>query len=514
MTQHHPHTLPYPCPHTPLLQGYDIYRYASSIPGRDADPQPIIFAYISLNLQTLSQSGLIAPAPGTADAPNGAAAAAAAAAAPGAAAPAADGGSSGVVPGGQAAAAVAEMRQVVQQAMSDQQKIELKGRLKDIMSRLMHRDQSGAAMQELYVLRRCGWGGGRGRVRWLLGLAWRGELLSWAVLACLTRCVPPPMLCNPSCVPHVCVHPAHTAPLPLYASPTWATALHAYPHPATPPRMGKWRPTLLPCPFLSPPCREYPSFVERYIENTSDMFKNFIETGLAALEAQEAGRAGTASAAPAQHAQQQLHQQQQAAPATAGGAYQQQQAEPRRAPTVPPLELQRPPPSPLTAQDSARAHGGYGGYGHSGAPSPALPPPGAGPALSPLSSRSGGAGGNERLVNLRERLGQMRTSGDGSVSASSSSSMPVTSRSTSANVQQFNSSLEASLGRAGRAHEGGPQMGSWTLPACLPALGFLRPLWTAGSAAAPCQVPYALTCWLLSCAHGWTVQERLLPSEH
>lgn len=41
--------------------------------------------------------------------------------------------------------------------MSDQQKAELKSRLKDIMSRLMHRDQSAGAMQELYVLRRWAW---------------------------------------------------------------------------------------------------------------------------------------------------------------------------------------------------------------------------------------------------------------------------------------------------------------------------------------------------------------------
>ena len=38
--------------------------------------------------------------------------------------------------------------------MSDQQKAELKGRLKDVMSRLMQRDQSAAAMHELHVLRK------------------------------------------------------------------------------------------------------------------------------------------------------------------------------------------------------------------------------------------------------------------------------------------------------------------------------------------------------------------------
>ncbi len=30
----------------PHLQGYSIYQYTAGIPGRDADPQPIIFAYI------------------------------------------------------------------------------------------------------------------------------------------------------------------------------------------------------------------------------------------------------------------------------------------------------------------------------------------------------------------------------------------------------------------------------------------------------------------------------------
>ena len=39
------------------MQGYDIYECADRIPGRNAEPQPIIFAYISLNLQTLVQSG-------------------------------------------------------------------------------------------------------------------------------------------------------------------------------------------------------------------------------------------------------------------------------------------------------------------------------------------------------------------------------------------------------------------------------------------------------------------------
>lgn len=39
------------------MQGYGIYAHARGIPGRDSQPQPIIFAYIALNLQTLSNSG-------------------------------------------------------------------------------------------------------------------------------------------------------------------------------------------------------------------------------------------------------------------------------------------------------------------------------------------------------------------------------------------------------------------------------------------------------------------------
>jgi hypothetical protein len=47
------------------MRGYDIYDDASAIPGRDSDPQPIIFAYISLNLQSLLENGHIrAPAGG------------------------------------------------------------------------------------------------------------------------------------------------------------------------------------------------------------------------------------------------------------------------------------------------------------------------------------------------------------------------------------------------------------------------------------------------------------------
>ena len=45
-------------------------------------------------------------------------------------------------------------RPAVAAALSEQQKGELKARLKEVMARLMHRDQSAAAMQELYLLRK------------------------------------------------------------------------------------------------------------------------------------------------------------------------------------------------------------------------------------------------------------------------------------------------------------------------------------------------------------------------
>lgn len=46
------------------MAGHKIYIDAAGIPGRKSDPQPIIFAYIGLNLSSLEQSGLIAPATG------------------------------------------------------------------------------------------------------------------------------------------------------------------------------------------------------------------------------------------------------------------------------------------------------------------------------------------------------------------------------------------------------------------------------------------------------------------
>ncbi|KAL4424717.1 hypothetical protein ABPG77_000060 [Micractinium sp. CCAP 211/92] len=321
------------------MLGYDIYHYAESIPGRNADPQPIIFAYISLNLQTLSQSGLIAPPPA-----DEAATAVPAAAPTAGLAPEPSGGSSGSGEGG-GGVPPAAVRAVVAAAMSDQQKAELKGRLKDIMSRLMHRDQSAGAMQELYVLR-----------------------------------------------------------------------------------------------------REYPSFVERYIENTSDMFKNFIESGLARLEAQESGGGvgeapggGAAAAHPAQP------QQQQPAAPTAAAPPEEQPL--RRPAPVPPLALQRPAPAPLAVQQdgptrpSSAGSLGANGYAN-GAPSPGLPPQGPGAALSPLSSQRSNSGA-ERLSALRERLGQMRVSGEGGSAgpASLGGSLPTSGRAT-ADLSTSISSLE------------------------------------------------------------------------
>lgn len=43
------------------MEGYNIYNYTAIIPGREATPQPIIFAYIQLNLNSLVQSGAIEP---------------------------------------------------------------------------------------------------------------------------------------------------------------------------------------------------------------------------------------------------------------------------------------------------------------------------------------------------------------------------------------------------------------------------------------------------------------------
>ncbi|PRW20522.1 microtubule associated isoform A [Chlorella sorokiniana] len=282
------------------MLGYSIYQYTAGIPGRDADPQPIIFAYISLNLQTLSQSGLIAPPAGaeTMSAP--------------AAAPAAQAG---------AAAQEQAVQQMVQQAMSDQQKAELKGRLKDVMSRLMQRDQSAAAMQELHVLR-----------------------------------------------------------------------------------------------------KEYPAFVERYIATTSDMFRQFIDTGLAQLAAAEA--AGGAPAARSSSSGESSG----SAGGQAAAQQQQQHVEPvaRRPSPVPPLALQRPPLSPPVTSPS-----GTGG---------SLTTPG-GTTYSPS---------NPRLAAIRERLGAARHSSEGGLDAGAAGagaaggSQPTSGRSTDdATFNRMSNSLES-----------------------------------------------------------------------
>jgi cytoskeleton-associated protein 5 len=50
------------------LEGRRVYAHAAGIPGRHANPQPIIFAYIQLNLSSLEQSGLLAGDEGGAEA--------------------------------------------------------------------------------------------------------------------------------------------------------------------------------------------------------------------------------------------------------------------------------------------------------------------------------------------------------------------------------------------------------------------------------------------------------------
>lgn len=289
------------------MLGYSIYQYTAGIPGRDADPQPIIFAYISLNLQTLSQSGLIAPLAG-ADAMSAPAAA----------------------PAPQAGATAAQqeqaVQQLVQQAMSDQQKAELKGRLKDVMSRLMQRDQSAAAMQELHVLR-----------------------------------------------------------------------------------------------------KEFPAFVERYIATTSDMFRQFIDTGLAQLAAAEAAGGGAAPTAHSSSSGESSGSPGGAHPGAPAAQHHQQQPEAvaRRPSPVPPLALQRPPLSPPVVSPS-----GAGG---------SLTTPG-GTVYSPS---------NPRIAAMRERMASIRVSSEGGLGAgvgasAAGGSLPTSGRSTDeAGLAQMNNSLES-----------------------------------------------------------------------
>lgn len=128
------------------MAGHKIYLSTAGIPGRKADPQPIIFAYIGLNLASLEQSGLIAPATGEdqqlvemkqQEAEMLAAKAAAVAAA---------------TAGGNSAPNAASSAEVQAAA----QKAEVKARLKGIMTRLVQRDptQQKVAMVELHRLRK------------------------------------------------------------------------------------------------------------------------------------------------------------------------------------------------------------------------------------------------------------------------------------------------------------------------------------------------------------------------
>lgn len=93
---------------------------------------------------------------------------------------------------------------------------------------------------------------------------------------------------------------------------------------------------------------------------------------------------------------------------------------------MPPLELQLQQRPHSSGIDSARGHGG--------APSP-------GAAYSPVVG-SRAAASAERLSSLRERLGQMRVSGDGSGGGTAGNSMPATSRSAAADLGSMSSSLE------------------------------------------------------------------------
>lgn len=122
------------------MRGYDIYEDASSIPGRDSAPQPLIFAYIGLNLQSLSESGYpgLSNPPPTHSMSSGAA-------------------SIGPITssrGGDEENSGDAVAHVVHAAMNETQKTEVKTKLKDIMTRLVQKEKSGAAMGELYVLKK------------------------------------------------------------------------------------------------------------------------------------------------------------------------------------------------------------------------------------------------------------------------------------------------------------------------------------------------------------------------
>lgn len=168
--------------------------------------------------------------------------------------------------------------------------------------------------------------------------------------------------------------------------------------------------------------------MERYIATTSDMFRNFIDTGLAQLAAAEAAAGGGPGPAPAARSSSSGESGEGAAgapPALPAGYQQQQQhaGEPvaRRPSPVPPLALQRPPLSPPVLSPS-----GAGG---------SVTTPG-GTALSPS---------NPRLAAMRERMAAaaMRASSEGGVGGGAVS-LPTSGRSSNdaAALNNMSNSLE------------------------------------------------------------------------
>ena len=349
----------------PRPQGYAIYDYCDGIPGRDADPAPIIHAYIKLNLQTLSQSGLIAGGEGGAAA-NGSSA---------------DSGSDGAgstrgSPGEASASGVATAPPARRGAcgpVDEVARAEVKARLKDIMGRLMQADQQAAAMAELFLLRR--WGRGPGTCQ-----AGAGSAKPW-----------PP-------APAAARMPGHPTLSPGNISPTW-TATSPPPPPCF--RWGAVEGGL----GLAPAwhvVQAQPSSAQTSLIALPPALphpKNFIRDGLEQLEASggvEAARAAVVAA-------------------TQGPA----------------------PPSPLSPPPAAAAR----------PPLPGGPSPLASPSGSGLSGDGSGGGGGSaaRLSALRERMGAMRTSGEGlpGAAAAAGSVAPGSARSSGAgDLSSMRSSIE------------------------------------------------------------------------
>ncbi|KAK2077036.1 hypothetical protein QBZ16_005264 [Prototheca wickerhamii] len=120
------------------LLDYGIYSHAEKIPGRAAQPQPIIFAYISLNLSTLSASGVIQPPAET------------------------TGGGRSVHPStgstSSTTSSASSSQHLADTSASgalarEEDRAAVKAGLKEIMPRLMHRSEADAAMKQLYELR-------------------------------------------------------------------------------------------------------------------------------------------------------------------------------------------------------------------------------------------------------------------------------------------------------------------------------------------------------------------------